>query len=153
MFCYTVNGFFRRPPTHRDGRLDLARLTKSPSCNCRGCSLPACLLCRTCGGCCRHRLCQTAETDRGEDEGGDDCEKDKDGLKADAGVYHVGCDRAISSMEYKAAGQRVLLGRVSHLKNLDHNHCDMTAVVLLSREPFREVKMADSRGHTVVGEL
>lgn len=50
--------------THRDGRLDPARLTKSPSCNCRGCSLPACLPCRTCGGCCRHTLCQTAERDR-----------------------------------------------------------------------------------------
>lgn len=108
VFCHTVNCFFLllRPPTHRDGRLDLARLTKSPSCNCRGCSRPACLLCRTCGGCCRHRLCQTAETDGGEDEGGDGCEKDKDGLKTDAGVYHVSCDRVFSSMKYKSAGER-----------------------------------------------
>lgn len=86
-FCWVANGSFWQPPTHRDGRLDLARLTKSPSCNCTGCSQSACLLCRTCGGCCRRTLCQTAETDGGEDEGGDDCGKDTDGLQRETLVF------------------------------------------------------------------
>lgn len=61
-----VNGFFQQPLTHRDGRLGWVRLIKSPSCNCRGCSLLACLLCQTCGGCRRHMLCQTTEREREE---------------------------------------------------------------------------------------
>lgn len=149
VFCPTDNGFFRWLPTHHDGRLDPAHLTKSPSCNCRGCSLPACLLCRTCGGCCRHTLCQTAETDRGEDEGGDGCWEDKDRLNRDAGVYHVSCDRAVSPMKSKAAGQDGSAAeRLSHLRNLDHKHCDMAAVVLSSRGLVRKVKTGAPRSHS-----
>lgn len=153
MLCHVVNCVVRWPPTHRDGRLDPARLTKSPSCNCRGCSLPACLLCQTCGECCRHRLYQTAKTDGGEDEGGDDCEKDKDGLKTDAGVYHVSCDRAFSSEKYKAAGLKACCWGGCHTWEIWIINTDMTAVVLLSREFFREVKIPDSKGHTVLAKL
>lgn len=58
---HMVNGFFQQLLTHHDGRLGWVSLIKSPSCSYRGCSLFACLLCQTCGGCCRHMLCQTAD--------------------------------------------------------------------------------------------
>lgn len=138
VFCHTVNGSPWQPPTHRDGHLDPARLTKSPSCSCRGCSRSACLLCQTCGGCCRRTLCQTAETDGGEDDGGQDCEKDTNGLQTDAGVYHVSCDRAFPSMKYKAAGQRAAEGCCT--SDPDHKRCHMSAVGLLSGERLRKVK-------------
>lgn len=54
--------------THRGSRLGWVGLTKSPSCNCRGCSQCACLPSQTCGGHCRHMLYQTAEQDKDERE-------------------------------------------------------------------------------------
>lgn len=73
------------------------------------------------------------KTDGGEDDGGDDWEEDKDGLKTRRWrLSRQPVTERFSGMKYKAAGQRALLGRVSHLRNLDHNRCDMTAVVLLS---------------------
>lgn len=73
------------------------------------------------------------KTDGGEDDGGDDWEEDKAWLKTRRWrLSRQPVTERFSWMKYQAAGQRALLGRVSHLRSLDHNRCDMTAVVLLS---------------------
>lgn len=64
MAYHMGNGFFQQTSAHHDGRLGWVGLTKSPSYNCRGCSLLACLLCQTCGGRRRHMLCQTTKRER-----------------------------------------------------------------------------------------
>lgn len=95
--------------THRGSRLGWVGLTKSPSCNCRGCSQCACLPSQTCGGRCRHMLYQTAEQDKDEREKERDCEFEGEDSKACKkrgrnGGEVVGETKTLSYIKWVVAG-------------------------------------------------
>lgn len=96
--------------THHGSRLGWVGLTKSPSCNCRGCSQCACLPSQTCGGRCRHMLYQTAEQHKDEKERERDCEFEGEDSKACEkrgrnGGEVVGETKTLSYIKWVVAGR------------------------------------------------